>query len=79
MNGMFNVCDILALVLQPNNVLRFIGVGEAEWAFKTSFNITEKEHASQNVDIVVDGLDTFASVKLVRIPGELECLVVNPC
>jgi beta-mannosidase len=39
-------------------------VGEAEWAFKTSFNVTEKELASQNVDLVFDGLDTFAKVEL---------------
>jgi hypothetical protein len=57
----------LLRVLQPCNVLRFIGVGEAEWAFKTSFNVTEKELASQNVDLIFDGLDTFANVKLVRI------------
>jgi len=43
-------------------------VGEAEWAFKTSFNVTEKELASQNVNLVFDGLDTFANVRLVRIP-----------
>lgn len=54
----------LLRVLQPYNVL---GVGEAEWAFKTSFNVTEKELASQNVDLIFDGLDTFANVKLVRI------------
>ncbi|KAF8812399.1 glycoside hydrolase family 2 protein [Phlegmacium glaucopus] len=39
-------------------------VGEAEWAFKTTFNVTEKELASQNVDLVFDGLDTFANVTL---------------
>jgi len=59
------------LVLQPClNILRYIGVGEAEWAFKATFNVTEKELASQNVDLVFDGLDTFANVTLVRIPSK---------
>ena len=52
--------------------LRFVGVGEAEWAFKTTFNVTEKELASQNVDLVFDGLDTFANISLVRIPHQQE-------
>lgn len=39
-------------------------VGEAEWAFKITFNITEKELALRNVDLVFDGLDTFAKVTL---------------
>ncbi|KAF8165386.1 glycoside hydrolase family 2 protein [Crassisporium funariophilum] len=39
-------------------------VGEAEWAFKTTFEVTESELKAGNVDLVFDGLDTFASVKL---------------
>ncbi|KAI0053587.1 glycoside hydrolase family 2 protein [Auriscalpium vulgare] len=39
-------------------------IGEAEWAFKTSFSVTEQEAAAPNVDLVFDGLDTFATVTL---------------
>ncbi|KAI0824742.1 glycoside hydrolase family 2 protein [Trametes gibbosa] len=39
-------------------------VGEAEWAFKTQFTVTDEEVAAENVDIVFDGLDTFAAVEL---------------
>jgi len=44
----------------------FLGVGEAEWAFKTTFDVTD-ELLAPNVDLVFDGLDTFAAVKLVRL------------
>ncbi|KAF8974313.1 beta-mannosidase [Flammula alnicola] len=39
-------------------------VGEKDWAFKTTLNVTEAEFAFPNVDLVFEGLDTFASVKL---------------
>lgn len=41
------------------------GIGEVEWAFKCSFSVSEQELASPNVDLVFDGLDTFASVVVV--------------
>ncbi|PPR06573.1 hypothetical protein CVT24_001754 [Panaeolus cyanescens] len=41
-------------------------VGEAEWAFKTTFVASDGDIASPNVDLVFDGLDTFATVKLVH-------------
>ena len=66
---MFNVCNIQAPDTPTmSQLFCFIGVGEAEWAFKITFNITEKESALRNVDLVFDGLDTFAKVTLVRIP-----------
>lgn len=43
-----------------------LGVGEAEWAFKTTFDTTQDDLAYSNVDLVFEGLDTFASVTLVR-------------
>ena len=42
------------------------GVGEASWSFKTQFDVTEEELAKPNADLVLDGLDTFATVFLVR-------------
>lgn len=41
------------------------GVGEAEWAFKTSFDVAQGELSYPNVDLVFGGLDTFAAVALV--------------
>ena len=43
-----------------------VGIGEAQWSFKTEFDVTEDELAAANADLVFDGLDTFASVILVR-------------
>ncbi|KAL1937730.1 hypothetical protein VTO73DRAFT_12883 [Trametes versicolor] len=39
-------------------------VGEAAWAFKTTFTATEAETEADNFDLVFDGLDTFAVVEL---------------
>jgi len=41
------------------------GIGEADWSFKTMFNVTEQELRAPNVDLVFDGLDTFSSISLV--------------
>lgn len=43
------------------------GVGEAAWAFKTTFTATEGETEADNFDLVFDGLDTFAVVELVSV------------
>ena len=43
------------------------GVGEAVWAFMTKFEVTEQESAAPNVDLVFDGLDTYATIELVSI------------
>ena len=45
--------------------LPILGVGEANWSFKTQFDVTEKEQAAPNAELVFDGLDTFATVTLV--------------
>jgi beta-mannosidase len=42
------------------------GIGESDWAFKNTFEVSAKELAAINVDLVFDGLDTFASVEFVR-------------
>lgn len=43
------------------------GVGEKEWAFKTTFTASSDELKAPNADLVFDGLDTFAAVTLVRL------------
>ncbi|KDQ64291.1 glycoside hydrolase family 2 protein [Jaapia argillacea MUCL 33604] len=39
-------------------------IGETEWVFKTTFSVKDTELAAPNVDLVFDGLDTFATVTL---------------
>ncbi|KAG8949951.1 hypothetical protein FRC00_007912, partial [Tulasnella sp. 408] len=39
-------------------------LGEAAWAFKTTFDVTQKELTEPNVDLVFEGLDTNAVVEL---------------
>ncbi|KAH7105396.1 glycoside hydrolase family 2 protein [Auriculariales sp. MPI-PUGE-AT-0066] len=39
-------------------------VGETDWVFKSSLEISENEFGAPNVDLVFDGLDTYATVKL---------------
>jgi hypothetical protein len=42
-------------------------VGEAVWAFKTSFDMSEADLAEENVDLVFEGLDTYSVIEIVRI------------
>lgn len=42
-----------------------VGVGEADWAFKTNFDVSQSSFNEPNVDLVFEGLDTYASVTLV--------------
>ncbi|RDX53645.1 glycoside hydrolase family 2 protein [Lentinus brumalis] len=39
-------------------------IGEVDWAFRTTFTASEAEVTSDKVDLVFDGLDTFAAVEL---------------
>ncbi|CEL57611.1 beta-mannosidase [Rhizoctonia solani AG-1 IB] len=39
-------------------------VGEADWAFSTSFQLQSKDLLDPNADIVFDGLDTYCTVQL---------------
>jgi beta-mannosidase len=46
--------------------LNCTGVEESSWAFKNTFSITEEELAAPNVDLVFEGVDTFAVITLVN-------------
>ncbi|CAE6482331.1 unnamed protein product, partial [Rhizoctonia solani] len=39
-------------------------VGEADWAFSTSFQLQSKDLSDPNADLVFDGLDTYCTVQL---------------
>lgn len=39
-------------------------IGESEWAFKSTFTVTEEELRASHADLVFDGLDTFARIDL---------------
>lgn len=41
-------------------------VGESDWRFKATFQITKEQVKQDNVDIVFEGLDTFCHVEIVR-------------
>lgn len=43
------------------------GVGESDWIFRASFEMTAIHLADSNADLVFEGLDTFAVVQLVRV------------
>jgi len=41
------------------------GIGETDWLFKTEFEVKEGDLQQPNVDLVSEGLDTYANVTLV--------------
>lgn len=41
------------------------GVGEADWVFKTTFEVSEEQLKHAHVALVFEGLDTYCEVKLV--------------
>ena len=40
------------------------GIGETDWLFKTEFEVKEGDLQQPNVDLVSEGLDTYANVTL---------------
>jgi hypothetical protein len=66
MNGMFNVRKHLCSQRCVSFTRNASGIGETEWAFKNTFTATKEELSAPNVDLVFEGLDTFATVTLVR-------------
>ncbi|KAG8808089.1 hypothetical protein FRC17_004131, partial [Serendipita sp. 399] len=39
-------------------------IGEETWAFQTKLTVTAEMHALPHIDLVFDGLDTYATVQL---------------
>ncbi|TRM61585.1 glycoside hydrolase family 2 protein [Schizophyllum amplum] len=39
-------------------------IGESKWSFKTTFSVSKQDLSPSNVDLVFDGLDTYADVFL---------------
>ncbi|NHN27627.1 glycoside hydrolase family 2 protein [Flavobacterium jejuense] len=71
-----NVPGTVHTDLLANNLIKnpFYGTNEKElqwienenWNYKTSFTITKSEITNQNIDLQLDGLDTYAIVSLNR-------------
>jgi beta-mannosidase len=51
------------------------GVGEADWAFKTTFQVTEEQLKDDHADLVFEGLDTFCDITLVCPLAEIWLMV----
>ena len=47
--------------------LTAVGIGEADWEFKTSFSASPEQLHEPNADLVFDGLDTYCDITLVRV------------
>jgi hypothetical protein len=79
-SGTFNVRrstrDCTVNDLAQNLALLCLGIGEADWAFKTSFEVIGRELSLPNIDLVFDGLDTFSIVSLVS-KGSSQLMVMS--
>lgn len=77
MNGLYNVriqctytsqCPTPAFSCWIGREADQIGVGEADWAFKTTFNVSKEQLAEPHADLLFEGLDTFCDISLVSPP-----------
>jgi hypothetical protein len=59
------MCGPHSLKLSWPSLMSRAGVGEADWIYKSLFSVEAVDIRSQ-VDLVFHGLDTFATVWLVR-------------
>ena len=55
------------------------GVGETEWLYYTSFDVSDSERNWRNAELVFEGLDTICDVYLVRIVSSLSSVIRLPC
>lgn len=51
-----------------NNEERLQWIGEADWVYETVFTLTDAELNHRHIDLVFEGLDTYASVMLNNQP-----------
>jgi beta-mannosidase len=49
-------------------------VQEADWVFKTTFDVDESELEKDCVDLYFEGLDTYCTIVLVRLVGAVKTL-----
>ena len=68
MSGMCSVSDARRVRGIELMWTRLPGIGEADWEFKTTFDVSEDELNAPLADLVFEGLDTFATVTLVKSP-----------
>lgn len=75
MNGLYNVSprplfgdhdmSETTLELFRKDEADCVGVGEADWAFKTTFKAAKEQLAEPHADLLFEGLDTFCDISLV--------------
>lgn len=54
-----------------------LGIGESEWAFRTTFDVRPESLKEDSADLVFEGLDTYATVELVRVSQCMLTAVVD--
>jgi beta-mannosidase len=54
-----------AAVVSMRTCLTRIGIQEADWVFKTSFEVKEAELKKDCVDLLFEGLDTYCTISVV--------------
>ena len=58
-------------------LMRVVGIGEAGWKFKTSFNVMAERLSEQCADIVFEGLDTYCDIYLVRLSTMFTLVLIS--
>ena len=70
--------DLRAYVLIGLNEHLVQWIGEESWAFQTKFSVSAAAHGLSHIDLVFEGLDTYATV-LIDGKTVLECVGGRPC
>jgi beta-mannosidase len=47
------------------------GIQEADWTFKTTFEVTSYQLDEACADLIFEGLDTYCDISLVRVTPRL--------
>ena len=72
-----STCLASPLSLAQDHYLIRVGIGESDWIFKNVFLVAESDLAAPHVDLIFDGLDTFAAVTLVSHSFHLRHLYIS--